>query len=239
MIIAVRKRVGLRSSIHTQFCVYKPFTWIHTYGGRVHHSWWFFMKNWPKQAVNFDLCDTSQFWNVMLVHLFSEHSARQEEQMLKRSVFIRIPWQSSPWHNQHLSCFVQFYMRMTAQVLACSPVTLSEHQGFSNWNQAVQFRSEYKPMLECWYLLVVHLWGFFFLLFFLHSYIGRVLLLRYWMEEIKWAWGSSHQYVLPVNQILSQSVEIFEIIGTEDFAFLHSCDLQSRSVRLVLKCRVQ
>ena len=43
-------------------------------------------------------------------------------------------------HHKHLSCFLQLYNGMTAQVfwLSRDHVTLSEHQGHSTWNQTVE-----------------------------------------------------------------------------------------------------
>ena len=41
-------------------------------------------------------------------------------------------------HHEYLSCFMQLYDRMTAHKLSCNPVTFSEHQGHSNWNQTVE-----------------------------------------------------------------------------------------------------
>ena len=46
--------------------------------------------------------------------------------------------------NISVAYFMQLFNRMTAQLqLSCDLVTLSEHQGHSNWNQTVMFRCVY------------------------------------------------------------------------------------------------
>ena len=45
-------------------------------------------------------------------------------------------------HHKHLNCFIQLYNTMTAHILGShNPVTLSEHQSHSNWNQTEEFGS--------------------------------------------------------------------------------------------------
>ena len=70
--------------------------------------------------------------------------AKREEQILKWLIFTMLTGLLQSHlsyiinHHKRLSCLAQLYNRITKQVPAFrSPVTLTEHHGYSNWNQTV------------------------------------------------------------------------------------------------------
>ena len=99
-----------------------------------------------------------------------------------------------------------------------------------------------QQMSECKLMLMVFgLFGDAFLLplfvvglglglfFFSWNHLSWTLSLEYWSEKIKRVWSSLNQQVSIAYQMLSKSIEAYEITGVDSFAFLHPSNLDSRS----------
>ena len=74
--------------------------------------------------------------------------------------------------------------------------------------------------------------------FLKQNHISRFLFPDYWIDKKEWVWVSSDQSLNSIPTSIHINEKLCEIINSEVFAFLQSCDLElgSWSNRLVLNC---